>query len=731
MIINVITALCLLGLLVIVGYMIIGYAVRNREGRIAFIRGFKKGKCLVIYLISIPLYIIGRVYQGTDVSVGFENVIIAFLQSITDAITLVIMRFNVTDISKLMADNGFYKAVMYFCFILVIMNTVLFWLSIAGQQFWCFRRDIESKITRKNMLYVFGYNEGSVSIYNSDKNSCKFIVDKISDDDQVVLYGKKISFYSSTLYNDYIDYAFKKISKTNKKFTFVVNTQDDEKNITICRYFVSLLEKYNSTDAKRLFLKIKLYVFGDLKLKAVYEDIVSSAYGTIEYVSVHQKIAMDFVDKYPFTKFMNENHIDPETTLIKKGVNVNVLMVGFGQVNRQIFLTSVANNQFLSKGENGYENKKVNYVIFDKSKSQKNKNLNHDYYRYSDELETINSNDYLPLPDLPASEEYCNFDISDGVFYKKIKSIVSNKNDVNVAIISFGEDLENIDMAQKLIEKRQEWGAQNLIIFVRAKKWRKEQTLLEQEDCYFIGNEEEVVYNIDKIVNDKTFKMSMLRDQIYNLEKLRLENVDGKLNKLDVETAIANSISKWFINKTQLERESGLYCCLSLRSKLNMMGLDYVANDDTTQVGLSEEEYFDIYAKNDPIEFVTSNDGTRVVKYTLNFKDSKRKNLAIQEHLRWNSYMISKGVIPATINDILNETIEVDGKVKHTNGKNYRLRRHGNITTLDGLVDFRKLIANRDNVSEDKTDVFRYDYQLLDEAYTFLTALNYKIVKIK
>ena len=162
-----------------------------------------------------------------------------------------------------------------------------------------------------------------------------------------------------------------------------------------------------------------------------------------------------------------------------------------------------------------------------------------------------------------------------------------------------------------------------------------------------------------------------------------------------------------------------------------MMGLDYVANDDTTQVGLTEEEYFDIYAKNDPVEFVTSNDGTRVVKYTLNFKDSKRKNLAIQEHLRWNSYMISKGVIPATINDILNETIEVDGKVKHTNGKNYRLRRHGNITTLDGLVDFRKLIANRDNVSEDKTDVFRYDYQLLDEAYTFLTALNYKIVKIK
>ena len=148
MIINVITALCLLGLLVIVGYMIIGYAVRNREGRIAFIRGFKKGKCLVIYLKSIPLYVIGRVYQGANASVGFEDVIIAFFKSISDAITLVIMRFNVTDISKLMADNGFYKAVMYFCFILVIMNTVLFWLSIAGQQFWCFRRDIESKITR-------------------------------------------------------------------------------------------------------------------------------------------------------------------------------------------------------------------------------------------------------------------------------------------------------------------------------------------------------------------------------------------------------------------------------------------------------------------------------------------------------------------------------------------------------------------------------------------------------
>ena len=38
-------------------------------------------------------------------------------------------------------------------------------------------------------------------------------------------------------------------------------------------------------------------------------------------------------------------------------------------------------------------------------------------------------------------------------------------------------------------------------------------------------------------------------------------------------------------------------------------------------------------------------------------------------------------------------TLDDDGNPIFTNGKSYKLRRHGNITTTDGLIAFRKLIA--------------------------------------
>ena len=66
---------------------------------------------------------------------------------------------------------------------------------------------------------------------------------------------------------------------------------------------------------------------------------------------------------------------------------------------------------------------------------------------------------------------------------------------------------------------------------------------------------------------------------------------------------------------------------------------------------------------------------------------------------------------------------------KFSNGKNYALRRHGNLTTFDGLVEFRKMLAERDNAAEADYDVIKYDYQLLDDAYWLLTQSGYIIFK--
>ena len=99
----------------------------------------------------------------------------------------------------------------------------------------------------------------------------------------------------------------------------------------------------------------------------------------------------------------------------------------------------------------------------------------------------------------------------------------------------------------------------------------------------------------------------------------------------------------------------------------------------------------------------------------IDFAESRRKTMAIHEHQRWNSFMISRGMIPASREQILSETkTNSNGEVEFTNGKNYSLRRHGNLTTFDGLVEFRRIVAHRDQKPEEKKDVIKYDYQLLD-----------------
>lgn len=778
----VITIICFSILTFEVLYFIISYCVKKRKERILFVRNFKKGKCTVIYFSAIPLYLIGIMYNG-------ETFLMSLFNAIGKIIGLVILKYDFSSIRPLMDADIFYTITIYYCSALVAINAILFALSIFSQRIWEFFQLIKLNISKKEKLFLFGYNHDNISIYQSATNYNKCIVGKMSDDDTFDLYSRKISYLQSDLSENSINRLFDKNYHKKRKAIFIINTKDEEKNIAFCQ---SLIKKINLLDDNKkndIFDLFHFYVFGDHRYQTIYDDLVASSFGCLSYVNKYQMIAINFIDRYPFTKFMNQTQIDYEKSVIKKDININVSMIGFGKTNQQIFLTSVANNQFLTILNDETVLKKVNYHIFDKEKSQNNKNLNHSYYRFKNECSNLNEKDYLPLPSLPANENYYELDINNADFYNKLKEINQNTSDANFIIIAFGSDLENIDMAQKLIEKRQEWNLSNLIIFVKVRNFTKDQTLVEQDNCFFIGNEKKDVYNIKEIIDDKIFHMTQMRNELYKLEStiisdLKKEidvnniknilvnydlNVSDELiakviaNKLEARPVEKNNLTDklgeivenlikdklknevteevleknhisanidWFKNLSQLERESNLYACLSIRSKLNLMGLDYCPITDSTKDAISEKEYLEIYAKNDLPECFMEINSKKIINYTLNFKDSRRKIMAIHEHQRWNSFMISKGMIPASLEQILTEKVMKKGKEVYSNGKNYQLRRHGNLTTFAGLVTFRELVAKRDNSPEIDKDVIKYDYQLLDDVYWLLNKNGYKIIKL-
>ncbi|MBQ7387743.1 MAG: hypothetical protein IJW03_06220, partial [Clostridia bacterium] len=62
--INIVTSICLAALIAEVLFVILSTVIKKRADRIEFLRGFKRGECVVIYLTALPLYVIGHLYAS-------------------------------------------------------------------------------------------------------------------------------------------------------------------------------------------------------------------------------------------------------------------------------------------------------------------------------------------------------------------------------------------------------------------------------------------------------------------------------------------------------------------------------------------------------------------------------------------------------------------------------------------------------------------------------------------
>lgn len=737
---------CIAVLLSIAVGCIVAIVRRKPSEQIDFIRKFKKGNCAIVYLASIPLYWIGHIYGGQDI-------LPAFFSAINKTMTIVVLRYDMSSISALMEADIVYTIAVYFCFILVAFNAMMFALSFLHQKIWAWWQTVLWNLSNKEKLLIVGNNPENVKIYSSEKDRAVMLLDDISDDAQAKLFAKGISYISkrsdiSSAYKNgddtlpdfneieryCCDLLRECLSNPTRSAIIVINTKDEDKNIALCHKIISSTQSFfknkDTSVIADLLTRIKVYVYGLPAHETIYNSIVESSNGCIHYINKYRQIALDFVDRYPLTQFMTKKQIDYKTSLLREGVDVNFAMIGFGKTNQEIFLTSVANNQFLAEINGKIDLKPVHYLLFDRKYEENSKNLNHSFYRYknefSDEIKEqekgIINQSYLPFPSLPADVHYDKLDVNDSDFYTKIRNALSGDSKFNYIVIGFGTDLENIDMAHKMLEKKQEWGLNNTYIFVKVRNGDDSHAIFDRDDCFMIGDEPRSVYNIKKIDDDAITAMAKLRNRIYALE-YEVTPSPNKMTNKSIDDIYKKADCDWFIKKTQFERESNLYACLSLRSKLHMMGLDYAPLADIADgAALSNEVYKNCYAPDDlPQPYPDlSAEGKPVIQYGLDFKDSRRKTMAIHEHFRWNSFMLSKGFVPASKEEILND--------KERNGRNYPLRRHGNLTTFEGLVEFREMIAKRDGVDPIETDVIKYDYQLLDDAYWLLNKSSYGII---
>ncbi|MBO5982739.1 MAG: hypothetical protein J6Q06_02560, partial [Clostridia bacterium] len=185
---NVVTIICLVLMGLGALSVVLNFAKKrhNREEFISYLREYKKGRMVLIYICVFPLLLAGLIYSGRP----FFN---AFTGSLAIIIDMVVLKFDPSNFEALMTDNLLYEVTIYISFTLVILNAILFVWSLICQYLWNFIGNAKVKCAKEKVV-IFGNNSHNRKIYKSEKNRKKIIVDSVNGEDAQSLYVENIVY---------------------------------------------------------------------------------------------------------------------------------------------------------------------------------------------------------------------------------------------------------------------------------------------------------------------------------------------------------------------------------------------------------------------------------------------------------------------------------------------------------------------------------------------------------
>lgn len=579
---------------------------------------------------------------------------------------------------------------------------------------------------KRENVCLFGVNVGNLSVARSAEKAKVLFYGSASAADRQALrdWGFRLSPLSSPLA---VRDIFLRAAKGKGVFTVILNTEDAAENLRLATLFAEVIDASSKVGNRELFRHLSVYLFCDTDEE--WADLLQRGCGCIRIFRPFRAVAEAFTAEYPLARLLDARHIDYATSLLRERTDLRVFFIGFDGIASAIYQNSVANDRFLAQTPAGHEPRAVSYYIYDPQAEEKRKALSDTCLRYRNSRPGLAAKECLPLPPLPSEEVFFTVGLSSPALRELLEqSILHGEQDACFAVVSAGSDAENLAIAHRLVSWKNTLGAP-LTVFVRLADGYEDAADLAEAGCILFGSEAECVYRLDTVKGGSLTRMALMRNEAYAFE-YAVTHRRVAPNAANFAENHRRAEEDWYLSTTQINRLSSRYGCLSIRSKLNLMGLDCLPEKETELPALSEEEYLAIYAADDPPAVRGEINGKKLLRYTLDFPLSRRRTLAEQEHDRWNAFMFVNGYIPATCEEILHATVLRNGKETHTNGKDTEKRLHGNLTDFAGLVTFRQMIAERDGVSEESADVIKYDYQLMDDAYWLLTKNGYRIVRL-
>ena len=462
--------------------------------------------------------------------------------------------------------------------------------------------------------------------------------------------------------------------------------------LTKDRDVMTLVEKLNRHYQQYPTSQLKAFIlYEDKQHLPVYESFSQERH-KMRFFSYHQLIAQQLILEYPLTSFLPKQLIDTEKATLDD-VTIQYHLLGFGPTNLEIYRHLFITNQFPPKASKFFGKEITNY----------NKpTIEYNIYRDpSNSLITVpkfsspmtSKKDYLPPPPISVATEEISTTFHDASFVSLFDKYIKKSDPYHVLIIAFDDDVTNLRVLQQvltyLIEKR----LQHYHLFVQITNRDYVQTshLFKQKNVIAFGFGD-YGYSLNQITNPIFTKIA--------------SQIQSTLNPAVPFDALVSE-----------EKESLLYEAISLRFKLNLMGLDLAVQTR----GLTEANFFKRYDQDEQATFHRSHPRAKNDADLNRYKPVAKKLrnlLARQEHLRWTANQITKGYIPMSLEEMVATKSYVDHQVK----KDARL------TSFEGLFDLHEALVHQLSYTFSQADAIYPFFHTMDHLYDILKNTPFQVV---
>lgn len=701
------------------------------------IRSFKTGDGFITkknmlylaptFLILYVMHITASAYNGEDMDFFY-----CFTMIYT---TLDVLKFRATKALLLPICKAY--PIFYVDFVLAfLIGGVTVILSIAS----FFSSRVSNFVTVRKLLrsacdIVVGDSPDAIEYVERTKN-CLLLGTNISSQ----RYSDLIKLHIPVLR---IDLDAKQLSRKLKHggYNIIVFRDGSYAYTKIIETFTQLTDAKHTDDSRmRIYFEANQQEMKILKEKFITQaDNINNLFLT--GFSKYELMARRFVVDYPITKYIPRSFYNDNCT-IKSDKEINVVFVGFGKVNYQLFRMCAMQFQFARQTGGKLESHPVNYHICDNADAM----LHNEFFsRIEYEFDEVFSDCDFPKPEKICELKRHKIDINSVEAKQLFKSMVK-KNSFTYFIVSLDSDLADASYAQTVMRLLD--GDDNYRIFVRAKN-KSGEKLNDINDRIIYFGEEKNLYTHDNIINDDLTELAQRINLLYReidgapswLTKLRdvtsgsAEQRGAELRKKLADPKIKDFMLERWAELPHIEQASNLYHALNLPFKLNLLGFEIVKKDekDDNAVCASRDDFNKKY--------VNSGRKDKYNDYAFYFGTESSNVLAYIEHARWNALYILYDYKQMKKADMKVETTknEKDQPELSMPHKNIDLKEHACITTYYGLSE---LIAYKyENLYPDEalspeiykdnprlkklSKVYNFDYMDLDRIYDEIVSMGY------